>query len=114
MHAFISNTDHDQLIDLQEERAREIKRRNEAKAIQEAQQMQKDKENQLYLEKIKKERKEAEVHKRRVREQIARDRAERLAERKAEKERQEVAGSSSQQIDNTRYTECFPSPFYLD
>ncbi|CEG66689.1 hypothetical protein RMATCC62417_03224 [Rhizopus microsporus] len=85
----------------QEERAREIKRRNEAKAIQEAQQMQKDKENQLYLEKIKKERKEAEEHKRRVREQIARDRAERLAERKAEKERQEVAGSSSQQIDNT-------------
>ncbi|CAO3701701.1 unnamed protein product [Rhizopus microsporus] len=85
----------------QEERAREIKRRNEAKAIQEAQQMQKDRENQLYLERIKKERKEAEEHKRRVREQIARDRAERLAERKAEKERQEAAGSSSQQIDNT-------------
>ncbi|KAG1463589.1 hypothetical protein G6F46_003405 [Rhizopus delemar] len=89
-----------------ETKEKEIKRRNEAKMIQEAQQMKKDKENQIYLEKMKKERKEAEEHKRKVREQIARDREEKMAQRKANKERQELAASasSSSQRDNEMST----------
>lgn len=78
--------------------------------IQEAQQMKKDKENQIYLEKMKKERKEAEEHKRKVREQIARDREEKMAQRKANKERQELAASassSSQRDNETRYIKSF-------
>lgn len=78
--------------------------------IQEAQQMKKDKENQIYLEKMKKERKEAEEHKRKVREQIARDREEKMAQRKANKERQELAASassSSQRDNEMRYIKSF-------
>lgn len=67
---------------------REIKRRQEAKMLQEAQQSRVDKENKIYFEKIKKERQEDEAHRKRVREQIARDRAEKIAQRNAEKQRQ--------------------------
>ncbi|KAK4517228.1 peroxisomal copper amine oxidase [Mucor velutinosus] len=72
----------------QDAKDREIKRRQEAKMLQEAQQSRVDKENKIYFEKIKKERQEDEAHRKRVREQIARDRAEKIAQRNAEKQRQ--------------------------
>ncbi|OBZ89602.1 UBX domain-containing protein 4 [Choanephora cucurbitarum] len=70
-----------------EAKEREIKRRNESKAMQEAQQNRMDKENKVYFDRIKKERQEEEAHRRKVREQIARDRAEKMAKRSAEKQR---------------------------
>ncbi|KAI8377371.1 hypothetical protein BD560DRAFT_390901 [Blakeslea trispora] len=69
-----------------EAKEREIKRRNESKAMQEAQQNRMDKENKVYFDRIKKERQEDEAHKRKVREQIARDRAEKN-QRSTEKQR---------------------------
>lgn len=77
----------------QEAKDREIKRRQEAKMLQEAQQSRVDKENKIYFEKIKKERQEDEAHRRKVREQIARDRAEKIAQRNAEKQRQNSTAS---------------------
>ncbi|KAL0145963.1 hypothetical protein V8B55DRAFT_1466789 [Mucor lusitanicus] len=79
----------------QEAKDREIKRRQEAKMLQEAQQSRVDKENKIYFEKIKKERQEDEAHKKKVREQIARDRAEKIAQRNAEKQRQNSTLSST-------------------
>lgn len=71
----------------QEAKEREIKRREEAKLMQEAKQTRVDKENKIYFDKLKKERLEDEAHRKRVREQIARDRAEKIAQRNAEKQR---------------------------
>lgn len=79
----------------QDAKDREIKRRQEAKMLQEAQQSRVDKENKIYFEKIKKERQEDEAHRKRVREQIARDRAEKIAQRNAEKQRQNSAASTA-------------------
>ncbi|RCH88797.1 UBX domain-containing protein 4 [Rhizopus stolonifer] len=81
-----------------EAKEREIKRRQESKAMQEAQQSQTDKQNKVYFDKIKKERQEDEAHRKRVREQIARDRAEKIAQRTAEKQRlqaREIASSNN-------------------
>ncbi|CEP12960.1 hypothetical protein [Parasitella parasitica] len=72
----------------QEAKERETKRRQDAKMLQDAQQLRIDKENKVYYEKIRKERQEDEAHRKRVREQIARDRAEKIAQRNAEKQRQ--------------------------
>ncbi|KAF1807562.1 hypothetical protein FB192DRAFT_1270770 [Mucor lusitanicus] len=71
------------------------KAEQEAKMLQEAQQSRVDKENKIYFEKIKKERQEDEAHKKKVREQIARDRAEKIAQRNAEKQRQNSTLSST-------------------
>ncbi|KAL7309297.1 hypothetical protein PS15m_011401 [Mucor circinelloides] len=79
----------------QDAKDREIKRRQEAKTLQEAQQSRVDKENKIYFEKIKKERQEDEAHRKRVREQIARDRAEKIAQRNAEKQRQNSTASTA-------------------
>ncbi|GAN03127.1 UBX domain-containing protein 4-like isoform X2 [Mucor ambiguus] len=79
----------------QDAKDREIKRRQEAKMLQEAQQSRVDKENKIYFEKIKKERQEDEAHRKRVREQIARDRAEKIAQRNAEKKRQNSTSSTT-------------------
>lgn len=85
-----------QLENLRKERAerekqdgkeREIKRRQEAKLLQEAKQDRVDKENKKYFDQIKKERLEDEAHRKKVREQIAKDRAEKIAQRNAEKQR---------------------------
>ncbi|KAI8880181.1 hypothetical protein K501DRAFT_191877 [Backusella circina FSU 941] len=58
------------------------------KELEKAKQDRIDRENKIYFDKIKKERKADEEHKKKVREQIARDRAEKIASRKAERERQ--------------------------
>jgi recombination DNA repair RAD52 pathway protein len=71
----------------QEAQDREIKRRQEAKLMQEAKQDRKDKENKVYFDKLRKEKMEDEAHRKRVRQQIATDRAEKIAQRNAEKER---------------------------
>ncbi|KAI9246581.1 hypothetical protein EDC94DRAFT_388431 [Helicostylum pulchrum] len=73
--------------DKQDAKEREIKRRQEAKLLQEAKQDRVDKENKKYFDQIKKERLEDEAHRKKVREQIAKDRAEKIAQRNAEKQR---------------------------
>ncbi|KAI8082261.1 hypothetical protein BDF21DRAFT_258728 [Thamnidium elegans] len=73
--------------DKQDAKEREIKRRQEAKVLQEAKQDRVDKENKKYFDQIKKERLEDEAHRKKVREQIAKDRAEKIAQRNAEKQR---------------------------
>lgn len=45
-----------------------------------------DKQNRIHLEKVKKERKADEEYKKKVKEQIAKDRADQIAARKAEKQ----------------------------
>lgn len=82
------NTKKKILIAKQEARDREIKRREQGRELEQAKQDRIDRENKIYFDKIKKERKADEEHKKKVREQIARDRAEKIAARKAEKERQ--------------------------
>lgn len=84
----------------QESKEREIKRREEAKLMQEARQSRVDKENKIYFEKIKKERLQDEAHRKKVREQIATDRAEKISQRNTERQRsspvlQENRSSSS-------------------
>lgn len=61
--------------------------------LQEARQSRVDKENKIYFEKIKKERQDDEAHRKKVREQIARDRAEKIAQRNTEKQRQNSTSS---------------------
>ncbi|KAI8645084.1 hypothetical protein BD408DRAFT_474601 [Parasitella parasitica] len=93
-----------------EAKDKEIKRRQEAKMLQEAQQSRIDKENKIYFEKIKKERLEDEAHRRRVREQIARDRAEKIAQRDAEKQRQNSASPNTQEAaENSSSSSSFKS-----
>lgn len=77
-----------------EAKEREIKRRQDAKSMQEANQNRVDKENKIYFDKLKKERLEDEAHRKRVRQQIAADRAEKIARREAEKQRQDSSTSS--------------------
>lgn len=77
-----------------EAKEREIKRRQNAKLMQEANQNKVDKENKIYFDKLKKERLEDEAHRKRVRQQIAADRAEKIARREAEKQRQDSPNSS--------------------
>lgn len=79
----------------QDAKDREIKRRQEAKMLQEAKQSRVDKENKIYFEKIKKERLDDEAHRKKVREQIARDRAEKIAQRNSEKQRQNLTSPSA-------------------
>jgi hypothetical protein len=52
-----------------------------------------DKQNRIHLEKVKKERKADEEYKKKVKEQIAKDRADQIAARKVEKQRIEERGS---------------------
>lgn len=52
-----------------------------------------DKQNRIHLEKIKKERKADEEYKKKVKEQIAKDRADQIAARKLEKQRLEESGN---------------------
>lgn len=54
----------------------------------------------MYLDKKKKEKQEEEAYKRKVKEQIAKDRADQLAARKAEKQKREALQSNSS--DNSR------------
>jgi hypothetical protein len=48
-----------------------------------------EQQNRIYLEKKKKEKQEENEYKRKVKEQIARDRADQIAARKAEKQKRE-------------------------
>lgn len=68
-----------------------------------------DRQNKLYFEKLKKEKKQEEEHRKRIREQIARDRAEQLAARQAEKERRESAVSASSSPGQGKRPRCVPS-----
>lgn len=74
-----------------------MKRREDGKLAQETQQSLQDKQNRLYLEKVKQERKADEEYKNKVKEQIAKDRADQMAARKAEKERLEESKKQEQQ-----------------
>lgn len=53
-----------------------------------------NKQNKQYFDKIKKEKREDEEHRRRIKEQIARDRAEQMAARQAAKQQRKSANSS--------------------
>ncbi|KAI7907700.1 uncharacterized protein BX663DRAFT_491769 [Cokeromyces recurvatus] len=66
---------------------REMKRREEGKIAQETLQDLKEKQEKTYFEKLKKERKAEEEYKKKIKEQIAKDRADQIAARKAEKQR---------------------------
>ena len=66
--------------------------------MQEAKQSKVDKENKIYFEKIKKERLEDEAHRKKVRQQIATDRAEKIAQRNAEKQRKSSSSFDSSEI----------------
>ncbi|KAI9482969.1 MAG: ubiquitin-related domain-containing protein [Benjaminiella poitrasii] len=66
---------------------RELKRRQDGKLAQETIQSVEEKQNKIYFEKLKKERKEDEEYKKKIKEQIAKDRAVQMAARKAEKQR---------------------------
>ncbi|KAI8988428.1 hypothetical protein BDF20DRAFT_855639 [Mycotypha africana] len=87
--------------DEKELKDREIRRRQEAKMMQEARQNQMDRDHQMYFAKLKKERKEEEAHKRRVREQIARDRAEKMEKRNAEKQLHSASTSATSLTNST-------------
>ncbi|KAL1929004.1 hypothetical protein VTP01DRAFT_2063 [Rhizomucor pusillus] len=73
----------------QQVKERELKRRQEGKEMQKTREELENRQNKLYFEKLKKEKKEEEEHRKRIREQIARDRAEQLAARQAEQKRRE-------------------------
>lgn len=64
-----------------------------------------DKQNRIHLEKVKKERKADEEYKKKVKEQIAKDRADQIAARKVEKQRIEESGnqdrSTNRSLNNT-------------
>ncbi|KAI8067677.1 ubiquitin-related domain-containing protein [Gilbertella persicaria] len=68
-------------------REREIKRREDGKLAQETRESLQEKQNKIMLEKKKKEKKEEEEYRKRVKEQIAKDRENQQAARKTEKER---------------------------
>lgn len=74
---------------IQQVKERELKRRQEGKEMQKTREELENRQNKLYFEKLKKEKKEEEEHRKRIREQIARDRAEQLAARQAEQKRRE-------------------------
>ncbi|GAN05201.1 conserved hypothetical protein [Mucor ambiguus] len=93
-------------------REREIKRREDGKLAQESQQTLQDKQNRLHLEKIKQERKADEEYKKKVKEQIAKDRADQVAARKAEKQRFEE--SKRQEQNAIRSTGSASSEGYWD
>lgn len=88
----------------QEVKDREIKRRQEAKVMQEARQSRVDKENKIYFDKIKKERLQDEAHRKKVREQIATDRAEKIAQRNTERQRSLPGIHVQQNLNNPSYT----------
>ncbi|CAO3624178.1 unnamed protein product [Mucor fragilis] len=77
-------------------REREIKRREDGKLAQETQQTLQDKQNKLHLEKVKSDRKADDEYKKKVKEQIAKDRADQIAARKAEKQRLEESKRQEQ------------------
>ncbi|KAG2206696.1 hypothetical protein INT47_003638 [Mucor saturninus] len=81
-----------------EAKAREIKRREEAKLMQEARQSRVDQENKIYFEKIKKEKLQDEAHRKKVREQIATDRAEKMASQRRERERSSLPHLQQQEV----------------
>lgn len=62
--------------------------------MQQTRQQLENKQNKQYFDKIKKEKREDEEHRRRIKEQIARDRAEQMAARQAAKQQRKSANSS--------------------
>ncbi|KAI8364622.1 ubiquitin-related domain-containing protein [Blakeslea trispora] len=79
----------------QKQREREMKRREEGKLAQEAHAAHQDRQNKLILEKKKKEKREEEEYKKRVKEQIAKDRENQKAAKKAENEKLDSRQDSS-------------------
>ncbi|KAL0078616.1 hypothetical protein J3Q64DRAFT_1765385 [Phycomyces blakesleeanus] len=76
---------------------RELKRREDGKANQETKESLEDKQNKAYFDKLRKEKKEEEEHRKRVKEQIARDRAEKAASRQVAKPSNPVETSEPKQ-----------------
>lgn len=89
---------------LQKARENEIKRREEGRLAQETRQSLQEKQNKIYLEKVKKEKRENEEYKRKVKEQIARDRENQIAATKAEKRRLEEKRSKAAKGEPTTTT----------
>ncbi|CEP18879.1 hypothetical protein [Parasitella parasitica] len=82
---------------------RESKRREDGKLAQETRQNLQDQQDKLCLKQLKKERKSNEENERKVKEQIAKDRAIQIAERKAEKQHTEEGKKHVQQSPSKRY-----------
>ncbi|KAI9301796.1 hypothetical protein BJ944DRAFT_242953 [Cunninghamella echinulata] len=92
---------------------REIKRRQDGKEALETRQQLENKQNKLYFEKIKKEKQADEEHRRKIKEQIARDREEKQSLLKQKKQQQpssinnDVSSSPSPSPSPSReYDEC--------
>ncbi|KAI8334563.1 hypothetical protein BC941DRAFT_431560 [Chlamydoabsidia padenii] len=95
-------------IEKENEKQREIKRRQDGKEAQLTKQQLQDQQNKLYFAKIKKEKQADEEHRRKIKEQIARDREEKVAERQRRLQQQKESSqpsssSASQQSKETRH-----------
>ena len=76
-------------------RDQETKRRQDGKMMQHTRDQMEDQRNKQHFAKIKKEKREDEEHRRKIKEQIARDRAEQMAARQAAKQRKSDSSSTS-------------------
>ncbi|KAG0169981.1 hypothetical protein DFQ30_003010 [Apophysomyces sp. BC1015] len=84
----------------QESREQEMKRRQDGKELQKSQEKSEDRQNKLYFAKLKKEKKEEEEHRKKIKEQIARDREERMTDKQRKKP----------DLDKSEYSASFSTP----
>ncbi|CAO3637574.1 unnamed protein product [Cunninghamella echinulata] len=91
---------------------REIKRRQDGKEALETRQQLENKQNKLYFEKIKKEKQADEEHRRKIKEQIARDREEKQSSLLKQKKQQQQPSSINNDVSSIPSPSPSPSREY--
>ncbi|KAI8097469.1 uncharacterized protein BX664DRAFT_326451 [Halteromyces radiatus] len=82
-------------MEKENEKQRELKRRQDGKEAETTKQQLQEQQNKIYFAKIKKEKQADEEHRRKIKEQIARDREEKIMERRKQQQQQQQTSNSS-------------------